>query len=284
MSSDSTMSAPSLSFARAVVMQPSRPVAEAVELAASNGCTHVYVEGAYADDGVAAWTDQRLAETAALLDTRDVRPIFHGNYKNPLASNVQEIRESAIGYARREIELAGRLDAPIILHGSAIFSHGNPDDIRAEARRCFSESVRTLVSAAQDKDVDIWLENLEYYRDAHPFHTIFSTAEDYAYVLEQVPEVGFTLDIGHENVSTGQSVEVFEQFHDRIVAIDVNDNDGVVDTHWPLGKGNVDFARLLEAVRRTGWAGYLTFETRGATVSEGLAYLASLRGDDVPDH
>jgi sugar phosphate isomerase/epimerase len=267
----------SLPFLRGVAIQPSLPLRQAVAEARDNQCTHVYVEGSYSADGAIAWTEEHFAEATQVLGESGIKPIFHGNYKNPLSQGLEELRRAAVAYTKREVEIAKRLDAPLIVHGSAIFSHGDPAKVRREAVESFTQSVGEVTEYATELGVQIWLENLEYYRDRHPFHTVFSNRDDYAYVLENVPDVNFILDVGHENISSGMPVQVFEEFADRIVAMDVNDNSGETDTHSPLGTGAIDFDGLLAAIERTEWRGYLTFETRGAKVVEGLEFLANKR-------
>lgn len=266
-----------LPFLRGVAIQPSLPLHQAVAEAKSNQCTHVYVEGSYSADGAIAWTDEHFARAQEALGESGIKPIFHGNYKNPLSQDLEELRQAAVAYVKREVDIARRLEAPLIVHGSSIFSHGDPAKVRRQAIESFTRSVGEVVSYATDAGVPVWLENLENYRDRHPFHTVFSNRDDYAYVLENVPGVNFILDVGHENISSGTPVEVFEEFADRIVAMDVNDNSGETDTHSPLGHGAIDFDGLLSAIERTGWNGYFTFETRGARVVEGLEFLARKR-------
>jgi sugar phosphate isomerase/epimerase len=162
------------------------------------------------------------------------------------------------------------------LHGSAIFQHGDPAAIQRDACDRFSDSLIQLEPYARDRGVSIWIENLERYSAWHPFHTVFSGADDYRQVFDAVPSVKMTLDIGHENVSSGDPVSVFREFHERIVALDFNDNDGHVDTHSPLGEGCVPLEQLVESIRECSWHGHVTFEIRGGSAQDAVAYLAAL--------
>ncbi|MGN6109043.1 MAG: sugar phosphate isomerase/epimerase family protein [Kofleriaceae bacterium] len=262
-------------FATSIAVQESLPLDEAIAFAVENRCNRFYIEGAYRSDGYAAWTPERVAHYRAILRDRGLRPIFHGNYKLPLSHEDEAVRQATVRSVMKEIDIAAALGASVIVHGSCIFTHRKPAQARLEAIDAFARSVAALQAYAEPLGVELWLENLENYKDRHPFHTVFSQRSEYAHVLERVPGVRFILDVGHENVGSGDPVGVFEQFADRIVALDVNDNRGEHDTHSGLGKGTVDFRALMLAVVRRGWSGHITVETRGSTLAADLAHLAA---------
>jgi sugar phosphate isomerase/epimerase len=263
-----------LPFATSIAVQESLPIDEAIAFAVAHQCSRFYIEGAYRADGAPTWDAPRVEHYRAVIADHGLRPIFHGNYKLPLAHEDEGVRAAAVRAVMHEIDLAASLGAAVIVHGSCIFTHRKPAQARLEAVDAFARSVLALCRHAEPLGVELWLENLEHYKDRHPFHTVYSQRSEYEYVLERVPGVGFILDVGHENVGSGDPVGVFEALADRIVALDVNDNRGEHDTHWGLGKGSVDFAGLMSAIARRGWTGHVTVETRGSTLAADLAHLA----------
>ena len=268
-------------FATSISVQESLPIDEAIAFAVAHRCSRFYIEGAYRADCSAAWDTRRVDHYRAVIDDHGLRPIFHGNYKLPLSHEDEDVREAAVRSVMREIDLAASLRAAVIVHGSCIFTHRKPAQARLEAIDAFTRSVSALYRYAEPLGVELWLENLENYKDRHPFHTVYSQRSEYEYVLERVPGVRFILDVGHENVGSGDPVGVFEALADRIVALDVNDNRGEHDTHSGLGKGNVDFRGLVGAIARRGWTGHITVETRGSTLAADLAHLAATWDQDV---
>jgi sugar phosphate isomerase/epimerase len=51
-----------------------------------------------------------------------------------------------------------------------------------------------------------------------------------------------------------------EAFADRIGHIHVSDNFGKEDNHLPIGSGSIEFAKILTALKKTGYDGTVTFE------------------------
>jgi sugar phosphate isomerase/epimerase len=78
-----------------------------------------------------------------------------------------------------------------------------------------------------------------------------------------VPDLGFTLDIGHANIGKHQnsSFEYLRRFRDRLGHIHLSDNlGGYGDLHLPLGAGIIDFARILQEVTNIGYDETITLE------------------------
>lgn len=71
-------------------------------------------------------------------------------------------------------------------------------------------------------------------------------------VMEESP-LSLTWDAGHSNTRGGR-LEEQERFMfshlDRIALVHLHDNDGLVDSHSPLGTGTVDIARTIEIARQ----------------------------------
>ncbi len=267
-----------LPFATGLAAQQSLPIDEAMAYAAEHGCSRFYIEGAYRADCSDSWDEARVAKYRGLIRDSGLRPIFHGNYKLPLGHEDEAVREAAVRSVMREVDIVAglggaELGAALIVHGSCIFTHKKPAQARLEAIDSFTRSAAALQAYAAPRGVEIWLENLENYKDRHPFHTIYSQRSEYEYVLQRVPGVRFILDVGHENVG-GDPVGVFEAMSDRIVALDVNDNRGEYDTHWGLGKGSVDFAALTRVIAEKKWSGHITVETRGSAFAHDVKFLA----------
>lgn len=101
-------------------------------------------------------------------------------------------------------------------------------------------------------------------------------AERYALLEEWglSDNVGITLDTGHICFSDekgsayrafGTIAKFIERFRRMIVNMHIHDydaeaNDGAWPDHRPIGKGNLDFSRIIEALKRAGYEGSLIFE------------------------
>ncbi len=91
--------------------------------------------------------------------------------------------------------------------------------------------------------------------------------------LEKCPDCGLILDTGHLEAAGGNSLQILERFHDRLVAVHVKDwfvtNPEIGLGTWyqrgrfcELGAGNIgqDQARFLRALDACGYAGWVFVE------------------------
>lgn len=266
----------SIPFITGFAAQRSLPYAESIQFAIENGCKVFYVECASRVDSVTSFCDDKVSKLIALAASKGVSPIVHGNYRNPLSSELDLVREAAVKYAMLEIDLAQKLNAPLIVHGSGLFTHNMINEYKAGALKAYKSSVIALAEYAQHKGVEIWVENLEYYSDKHPFYTVYSKLKEYEELLDGSPDnVRMILDVGHEHIS-GDPIITFNKLKDRIAAVSLNDNDGVHDTHMALGKGTLDISGFLTAMSESGWKGVMAFETRGRDPKDEIAYIEEM--------
>jgi len=114
---------------------------------------------------------------------------------------------------------------------------------RSEGRRVikqFEEAANIFVSTAKSLGCTVLIENL----DEEAF-----TMKDFEQLFVEIPELRFTLDIGHANIGRleNNSLEYIQRFRDRLSHIHLSDNlGGYGDLHLPLGAGMIDFAKILK--------------------------------------
>jgi sugar phosphate isomerase/epimerase len=76
---------------------------------------------------------------------------------------------------------------------------------------------------------------------------------------------GITLDTGHLNMSrTDTQRDFIRKAGGMLRAVHIADNEGAADQHMmPFGRGNVDFAEVVQALREVGYQGPFNFELPG---------------------
>jgi sugar phosphate isomerase/epimerase len=75
------------------------------------------------------------------------------------------------------------------------------------------------------------------------------------------PDFGFCFDTGHFNLFSKVTMEQwFESLGRRLVEVHVHDNDGKADSHWALGRGNIDFEKFFGLLNAHAPAPVLTIE------------------------
>jgi sugar phosphate isomerase/epimerase len=120
--------------------------------------------------------------------------------------------------------------------------------------REFKESASMFVSTARALGCTVLIENL----DEEAF-----TMNDFEELFSSVPELGFTLDIGHSNIGKfeNSSFEYLRRFRDRLGHVHLSDNfGGYGDLHLPLGAGIIDFETILREIRDVGYDETITLE------------------------
>jgi L-ribulose-5-phosphate 3-epimerase len=246
------------------------------EHAHKHGYTHWYIDGANAEDRPSKWSDSRIEKMRHKMHELGVTPVFHGNFKAPLASDVPELRKAALEYLKAEIDLSAKLGAPLILHGGGIVEPRTVKEALNLAIQGYVETVSEAVEYAKEKGVELWLENLSNYQRFHPFYYVFTNIEHYRYVLDRVPGVKMIFDVCHETVGGGDPIEVFNELHDRIAAFSFSDTDGARDSHWPLGMGTIDWDGLTKQIIEKDWKGLVAFETRNVEPVENINFVNTL--------
>lgn len=264
-------------FMSGTAQQDYQPAEEGALDAFSQGHTHFYVDSSLPGERPVDWSPDRLAYVNKLCVCLNVKPIYHGNFKSPIGSDVREISRMALEYSKSEVDVCvGLGGAPLIVHGGGIVEPRKVRDARQSGLLNLVDNLNELVAYAQPKGVQVWLENLCNYDRFHPFYYICTQESEYEFVLDRVPGLHFILDVSHAHVNGGDPVRVFQRLHPRIAAMSFSDNAGERDSHLPLGHGTLDYAGLVRSITDSGWRGVVGFETRGGSLPANLAYLHSL--------
>jgi sugar phosphate isomerase/epimerase len=221
------------------------------------------------------WNKKRINQIITMIDNIKVKPILHGNYKLPLSSDVEELRQTALKYVKKEIDLATKLGAPLILHGGAIVEPRLVVETKKFALEKYLLSLVELKNYADKLGVNLLLENLSNYKNYRPFHYIFTKEDEFEYILNSI-DLPLFFDIGHANVGNGDPVSIITKYHHRIAGISISNNDGERDQHFAMNKGTINYDDIISELIRNGWKGIVGFETRGRSPSQSLEDLKEI--------
>jgi sugar phosphate isomerase/epimerase len=94
------------------------------------------------------------------------------------------------------------------------------------------------------------------------------SGRNFVELLERVPTMKFTLDIGHA-VQNGDQYDLFLQSHAASVA-NIHLHDGVKGGpgHLALGHGELDIDLFFSCVKEVNYQGFISLETLGFTDTE----------------
>lgn len=249
---------------------------EGIIEAAEHGFDYWYVDGSVHSDFVTEWSPDRIQGLRDLIVQYSVKPIFHGNFKAPLSSDVEAIRRTAVKYTLDEINLCAEIDAKLVIHGSSIVEPRMVSYTKSLCLDQYLKSIEELNAHAEKLGVDIVLENLPNYPHYRPFHYIFTLDKEFEYILDRVDNKLFC-DLGHANVNAELSVEdLIKKYASRISAISISNNDGLKDQHYALHKGTIDYKKVVEIMIERKWRGIVAFETRAVLPSKSISDFSEL--------
>lgn len=138
---------------------------------------------------------------------------------------------------------------------------------RAERIERNIQNLRRIADYVKDKDIIICLENLrpEKGRDSafeaenRPFQGIDELLALIAAVGS--PRFGICLDTGHLNLTEKNQTAFIQKAGTLLHALHIANNDGTADHHnMPFARGNVNFYKVAEALKKIGYDGLYSLE------------------------
>lgn len=187
------------------------------------------------------------------LSNGNLGVVGHTAWYLPIASPFPELRELAIKELERCLRVFHDLGVErmnlhpymkVPLHDSEWVITQNID------------AIARLVETAKPLNMQILVENMPNY----------SRVAYLKPLLEAVPEALMLLDVGHANLGAdyNHSEELLAHFGDRLGHVHVSDNrGGTDDMHLPLGVGNVNWVKIVRALKNVGYDGTITIEVFG---------------------
>ena len=189
------------------------------------------------------------------LDVRKVKKLIgsmpvvgHTAWYLPIGSPFEELRT----YALQELEKCAAVFEKLGVKKMNV----HPDTSLPIKEKHIIESniwsLKRLVATGRDYGLEIMLENTP---------GLFSRPEVLGEVFAKVPKLRLHLDIGHANIAKRNTTpSILSKFHKRLVHVHISDNRGKSDQHLAIGKGKVDWARMLGALKGTGYDDTITLE------------------------
>jgi sugar phosphate isomerase/epimerase len=162
------------------------------------------------------------------------------------------IRDATVNEVIGVIGLAEELEARLVtVHMHTRFGLYDKKDMIGY----MAEGLGALCDRAEKSGIAITVENVD------------QGVDEFKRLFELEPRARFHLDVGHANVSCkgGASIlEFIEAFRDRLYHVHVHDNKGghgvSGDLHLALGMGNIDWHRVVKALKDAGYDKTVTLE------------------------
>lgn len=163
----------------------------------------------------------------------------------------------------RGIELFTEVSSPLVSIHPPFFKSTNwhDDNLMSQAKTRFLKITEEEVDFAHYNGVKIALESFCY----SPF--ILADMQDFMQFISRFrsSELGVLLEVGHLYQAGFNLDEAIQVFGHRI--FDVHDailhDDYKSATHLPIGRGNIDFTKVITSLRKIKYDGWLTLEIHG---------------------
>ena len=135
------------------------------------------------------------------------------------------------------------------------------------------ERIAKLSDMAKAMDVNLLVENL---RPKGNYGLVFDQAE-FIDLFRQIPDVGCLIDTGHLSLSGWSFPQVMEALKDKIYTYHIDDNSGLDDDHYPVGKGVIDWGEFFRAYKAFTPDKEMILEYKGCTVADIVANARLIR-------
>lgn len=215
-----------------------------------------YVEiGIEAPGGMPEIIIENKKKILSLLKKFSSPPLGHTGWMVDLGTPYDDVRRAWIAEGKRYMDIAKELGISLInFHGSSYLTFFDSHGMKKEVLDNYVKSLRELIDYGKKLGMTVMLENM-------PNEKQISAINDYKYVIDRVKGLWVHLDIAHAHIDGGiKNVEKFvKTFDKKITHVHFSDNLGS-DDHLPIGKGNIDYDKVVKLLKKTGYSKTITFE------------------------
>ncbi|MBI5248623.1 MAG: sugar phosphate isomerase/epimerase [Desulfomonile tiedjei] len=186
--------------------------------------------------------------------------VAHGPHEGP-PNDLNNIWNTYIPALAETVDIIERMGISFL----TIHSWMDPRFVKTSVLEEKKNALRRIVDYGRQHKVVISLENLS------------ENAADFEAVLNVVPDLAVTLDVGHGQLltETNTSFGIIERLGSSIRHVHLHDNRGGTgvrdDLHLGIGEGIVDFPGILRALVGSGYNGTMTLELEKYDLQKGRA-------------
>ncbi len=198
-------------------------------------------------------------EILRLLSAKEMPALGHTAYWVGFGSSHEKARLGWVEEGKDMILVASQLNLELLnFHFYGRLGRvGTTEESRNAFLRNFIDAMKELTEFAATKKVDLMLENVPPANGS-----VLESIDCFSQVMNAVPALKFHFDIAHafiENRMKGVG-DYMDAFGDRLAHVHIHDNHGKWDEHLPLGRGNIDFRKVIKLLKEINYDRTVTFE------------------------
>lgn len=210
------------------------------------------------------WSLEGLPRIGEMLRSCGLGVSVHASFWdiNP-SSHLRELRDLSLERVKRSIDACAELGGEITVVHFGRCCIPEVEWLSRQAREDYSIFLKKCAAHARRRGVRIALENPG--RDPRSYPGTFEELRG----LAEAEGLEIAFDVGHANLffrrkgvrSTGaQIARCIRSMRDFIAHVHLHDNRGENDDHLPPGMGEIDFRRVIAALRGVGYNGAFVLE------------------------
>jgi len=234
------------------ITDPSKDIIKEIKLIKEMGFDFVEV----GIEGPGAMPDmliKKKKQIRKLLKEFNTPAIAHTMWYADIGTPHDTIKKAWLKQCKKLIKTAkklgiGQITFHLICKGMFIYTKKS----RKQVFNNFVKSYRELVKYGKKYGVKVTVEN----------GVELGSTGEINYVLSKVSGLGFLLDIGHVNVNGGMKgiEKTIKKFGKRIDHIHVHDNHGMSDDHLPIGRGTINYKKVVQLLKQIKYNKTITLE------------------------
>jgi len=225
------------------------------------------------DEGPQALNSRRVSVLKRVISEKEIGLSIHAPFADiNIASTSPTIRHAIMRRLKRSIMLSAQLNPVCWVFHPGIQSAVS-DALPNLDWEINLRSIRELLKDARKYGLKIAIENVP---DPYPF--LLKRVDDFERLYENLGSDGMdlniTFDVGHANIN-GQINEFIKAFKDKIIHAHLHDNYANLDSHLGIGFGNIDWAKVISALKEVNYRGALVIESKN-NIEESIQTLRKL--------
>jgi sugar phosphate isomerase/epimerase len=200
----------------------------------------------------------RIRRVHSLMERSGIRCGLHSASFVNTAEIMPTVRKAAEAHLREYVDLTVALGCEyLVVHCGFHFSA-----YLATVRAALYETMARCVEYGQRRRVPLVIENMNPLPRDSEFQYLGVTVDELRALFDRIrsPYLGLALDVAHSELVPGGTVSFVRALGERIHSVQLSDNRGRVDEHLAIGKGTIDFVRVLGALERIRFTGPLIIE------------------------
>lgn len=195
-------------------------------------------------------------QISKLLDRYQLFALAHAPWWAELGTLFERIRKAWIDEAKDFIMCAQKLDIEKLnfhLHSRGLVLKNEKS--KKQVLNNYISSLNGIAKFGRKHNVKIILENPTVKGEIVEF-------ESFRYIVNNVEDIFVNIDIGHAFLHGGMKnvVNYIRTFGDILEHVHVHDNNGKRDEHLPIGKGKIDYKRVVRELKKIDYDKTITFE------------------------